>query len=672
MTNTSVSIIALGAALWSSAAVAQTDPTQPTTNGEGATIVVTASRSGDPVRTDLLGASVTVLDDAALTNRQTRIVSDVLRDVPGVAVSRTGSVGAFTQVRLRGAEANQTLVLIDGIKASDPYYGEFDFGSLLADEGAKIEVLRGQQSALYGSDAIGGVVDYITLTGAEAPGVRLRAEGGSFGTFDGSARIAGVGGNVDYALSASYLHTRGYPVALGGSRKLAANNGNASLKTIWAAAPNFYITAVGRYSFSRGDNDDQDNVYGSPTFGLTIDSPGVHYRNRAIYGLLRAQLDSLGGRWTNALSAQITDAHHTNYDVPDSSSPFIGQPIVAANGDRGRRIKGSFESSIRFGTEHIKQRFTAAVDVERESERSTVSLFGGFLGKRHTDNLGLVGQYEATVDDRLGFGASIRHDENNRFASSNTYRVQASYKLPTATRIHAAAGSGIRAPTFSQLFDFFEGRYIGNPGLKPERSVGWEAGVEQSVGGSGFLLGGTFFNNHRTNEITTTFTADGATSINLPGRTHQRGVELYVNARLNKDLTFDGSYTRLTAPQAREVLPLTSPYSGTLTTSQAVRRARNIASANLAFTPEGQPFKANLTVRYNGRQNDLAFTDPSYVPTLVKLKSFMLVNLDASFAIAPKLELFGRVENVLNQHYQEVFSYAGQPRAAYAGVRLRR
>ena len=173
-------------------------------------VLITASRLGG-IRSDLLGSSSTILEPIDLQLRQTVIVSDILRDVPGIAVSRTGPVGQFTQVRIRGAEANHTLVLIDGIKASDPFYGEFEFETLIADDVAKIEVLRGEQSALYGSDAIGGVIHYITATGAEAPGMRGRIEAGSFGTVNGSLRAAGVVGALDYAISSAYSRDDGVP-----------------------------------------------------------------------------------------------------------------------------------------------------------------------------------------------------------------------------------------------------------------------------------------------------------------------------------------------------------------------------------------------------------------------------------------------------------------------------
>ena len=168
--------------------------------------------------------------------------------MPGVAVNRLGPVGQFTQVRLRGAEGNHTLAMIDGMKASDPFAGEFDFGTLIADEVARVEVLRGEQSALYGSDAIGGVIHYITLSGAEAPGIRARVEGGSFGTANTSLRIAGVTGGLDYAISGAFNHTDGTIDNLGGERELRSDTLAASGKFIYSFAPNVRVKAQARYN----------------------------------------------------------------------------------------------------------------------------------------------------------------------------------------------------------------------------------------------------------------------------------------------------------------------------------------------------------------------------------------------------------------------------------------
>ena len=659
MKTTIATLFALAAA---SPAFAQSNPTQPSTDANGDTIVVTASRSGDAVPTDLLGSSVTVIDDQALQQRQTRVLSDILRDVPGVAVSRTGGVGGMTQIRLRGAEANQTLVLIDGIEVSDPSTSEFDFGTLIADPAAKIEVLRGQQSALYGSDAIGGVVNYITLTGAEQPGVSLRAEGGSFGTFDGAARIAGVKGDLDYALSSSYIHTRGFPTAVGGSRDIGSDNLGLTGKTTWTVAPNFHVTAVGRYDRTHADTNDSDFN------GATVDSPGTHYHNRAFYGLVRGELDLLDGRFTNALTAQIADTKRTSFDVADTFSPREGQPIEATFGTHGRRLKGSYEGAFRFGTDDVKQRVTVAVDAKRESERTTVSAFGGFFGWRHTNNVGVVGEYDLTVHDRLAIGGSVRHDWNNRFADPTTYHLQASYRLDTGTRFHAAAGSGVKDPTFSELFDFFAGQYIGNPNLKPEKSHGWEAGLEQSFLDGRATIDATYFDNHLTDEIGSTFVDGATTSVNVAGKTRQRGVELSAAARLGDGWRIDAAYTYLHAPQPLEITVDPATFETGTFDGQGLRRAKNIASLNLSWAPPKQRFGATVTVRYNGAQNDEAFA--TFPGTLVRLHGYTLVDLAATYRLRPNVELFGRVENQLGAHYQEVYSFATPGRAGYGGVRV--
>lgn len=647
--------------------LAQSNPTLPTTNADGETIVVTATRSGDGIATDVLGASVSVLDDSALHDRQTRVVSDILRDVPGVAVSRVGGIGGLTSVRIRGAESNHTLVLIDGIKASDPYDGAFDFGTLIADEDAKIEVLRGQQSALYGSDAIGGVINYITLTGAEAPGLRLRVEGGSMGTISGGVREAGVSGDVDYALSGSALHSDGYPTAVGGHRNVGADSVGASAKATWAPTSTFKLTAVGRYSLTAADTNNSDNQFSSSTYGQTIDSPGVRFRNEGLYGLLRAQLDL--GRFTSVVIGQIADTTRRGYDVADPNSPPAGQPIVEASGDHGQRLKGSYEGTFHFGSDRVKQSLTAAVDYEDESERTTISQFGAFLGVRHTINTGVVGEYELVADDRLGIGASVRHDFNTRFADDTTYRVQGSYRFDEGTRLHAASGSGVKSPTFSQLFDYYSGRFVGNPGLKPEQSTGWEAGVEQRIA-TRFTIDATYFNNRRRDEITTVYDANFVGHpVNLPGSQHQQGVEVAAAARFADGWRLNAAYTYLDAPQDQQVtFDAVSGTTGTFS-GQAVRRAQNIASANLTYAPTDAPYAATVTVRYNGPQRDLFFG--YYPPLLVNLGSFTLVNLNATYRITPHVEVFGRVENLLDRRYFEVYSFATPGRAAYGGVRLR-
>jgi vitamin B12 transporter len=611
----------------------------------GASIIVTASRSGEGVPASTLPASITLLDSEALDTRQTRIVSDILRDVPGVAVNRAGGVGGFTQLRLRGTEANHVLVLIDGIEAADPYYGEYDFATLIADPEARVEVLRGQQSSLYGSDAIGGVIQYLTLTGAEAPGISLRAEGGSFGTFGGAARIAGVKGDLDYALSSAYYHTDGYATARGGSRDIGSDNVGASAKLLWTPAANVRLTAVGRYSHTDADSNNIDNDPASPTFGTLIDSPGTYFHNRAFYGLLSAEVTGLDGRWVSTLSGQIADTKRTGYS-----------PFGIDYGDKGQRLKGSFASSLRLGTDAVQHKITAAVDVEREQFRNIQPADFVFQGKRHTDNVGLVGQYELTAG-ALSLGGSVRHDFNNRFADATTWRVQGGYRLPTGTRIRAAYGTGVKNPGYYDLYGFSDGRYIGNPALRPEKSEGWEAGIDQEIAGGKASIGATWFDNRLKDEIFVTYPAPDfvATPANRGTRSQQQGLEVFASARPIPQLRLDAAYTYAAAREngVREI-----------------RRPRHIGSVNATVLSADQRFSGTLTLRYNGRQYDDAYIDPSYVPVRLMLKDYVLVNLGAQYQLRPGVAVFGRIENLTDERYEEAFSYVGGGRSATGGVKL--
>ena len=609
------------------------------------TVTVTASRSGEAVPVDQLGASVTVIDAEQMEQRQTRIVSDVLRDVPGVAVSRTGTVGSFTQVRLRGTEGNHVLVLIDGIKVSNPYSGEYDFSSLLADDAARVEVLRGQQSSLWGSDAIGGVIQYSTLTGAQAPGIRARVEGGSFGTLNTSVRAAGVNGDLDYAISATNYHTDGQPTSRFGSRNVGVDSVGLSAKGIYKPSGLLTLTGVARYSYTDADNNKSEADPTSPIFGYTIDSPDVHVRNEAFYGLLQGELRSPDGRWTHILSGQMADTTSKGFNAKGFDY-----------GNKGQRTKGSLSSTYRFGSDAVQQRVTAALDAEREEFQNTTPSASAFQGKRATNNVGVVAQYEAVVNEAVSLGASLRHDDNNRFDNATTWRLQGSYALPSDTRLHAAYGTGIKNPGYFELYGYSTGRYIGNPDLQPEKSKGWEIGVAQELMDQKFSLGATYFDSKLTDEIYTTYPAPSyvATPGNRATNSTQRGLELSASARPHRQVQINAAYTYLDAKEDGIV---------------EVRRPKNIASLNLTgFSADGK-LASTLTARYNGKQQDVVFTDPSYVPINLGMPSYTLVNLNVEYQLSPKTSVYGRIENLLDKSYEEVFSYATTGRAAYVGVR---
>ena len=604
-------------------------------------VVISASRAIGGVPRALLDASVTVLEAADLRERQVRFVADVLRDVPGVSVSQAGPAGSVTQVRLRGSESNHTLVLIDGMQASDPYFGEFDFGTLMADSVARVEVLRGQQSALYGSDAIGGVIHYITLSGREAPGLSGHIETGSFGTLGAAARVAGVSDALDYAFSAGRYNSAGSPSARFGSRNLAVDNNNLSARLQWAGSEAWRVRAVLRYARSQVDFNQQDFDDTSPTYGYVIDTTD-RSDTRSVQGLLALETQALQGRWQQSLTVQALDAQRASYVLDQRDT-----------GSTGGRLKASSVSSLAWGATRWAQQLVLAIDAQREQFQNTTPGADAQQGaSHHLDNLGVVGQYSLRLGDAGSLSASLRHDDNQRFASVTTYRVQAGTVLPGGLRLHAAAGSGIKNPTPTELFGYDPHTFIGNSALKPEQSRGWELGLEQQAFDQRLRMALTWAQSVLREEIYTVYNPDFvASSANRTSLSHQRDLELAVSARLFAQWHTDVSYTWLDAREQQ---------------LHEVRRPPHIGSLNLVWDAPGDRGGVHVGWRYNGSTDDYNFTASG--PPRVRLSAYKLLQIGARWRLANKLQLQARVENALAQRYEDVYTYRMPGRAFYVGL----
>jgi len=602
-------------------------------------ILVNASRTRVAIYSENHTGSATVIEARMLEQRQARDVADVLRDVPGIAVA---GVAGQTQIRLRGSEANHVLVLVDGIEVSDPFAGEFDIGTLQAEVGARVEVLRGAQSALYGSDAIGGVVAYESASGRSVPGFAARVEGGTQGTVNGALRYGAAGNSWDAALSAVVVSTDGQPNSRGGTRDIGRDSYTLSGKGSVDVAGAFQLRAAARFIRTEGQFNDQDFDSTSPTFGFVIDSPGTRFTNAAIYALVGARAETLEGRWTHDLSAQIADI------TRDTFGPF-----GRSNSSEGDRIKASYVSAFRMADEH---NLTVAADYEVEGFRNTTPGGFAFNGQREIEQLGFVGEYRYS-GEAFDLSAAIRHDINDRFRDATTFRVGAGYRLTDTTRLRAAAGSGVKNPGFFELFGFVDGRFIGNDALRPEKSTGWEAGVDQDLGTSA-RLSVTYFDSELEGEIFITFPPPNfiATPANRTTVSEQRGVEVALSARFAEQWSLDAAYSYLDAEEDRV---------------EEVRRPKHIASAALTWTAPDDAASATLVVRHNGATPDVAFTDPSFVPVRVTLDEYTLVNFNARVTISEAISGFARVENLLGEGYEQVFSFASPGRSATIGIEAR-
>jgi vitamin B12 transporter len=602
-------------------------------------IIVSASRSSDAILPENYTGSVTILVDRQIEARQTRDIADVLRDVPGVAVA---GIAGQTQIRLRGSEANHVLVLVDGIEVSDPFAGEFDIGTLQAEVGARLEVLRGAQSALYGPDAIGGVIAYESASGRALPGFAARLEGGTDSTINGAIRHGAAGDSWDAALSAVVVSTDGQPNARGGTRDIGRDSYTLSGKGSVELTESLALRAAARFIRTEGQTNDSDFDRTSPTFGFTIDSPGVTFTNEAIYALVGVRAEVLEGRWTHDLSAQIAEIDR------ETDSPF---GLTSAS--EGDRVKASYVTAYRIADEH---NLTFAADYERESFRNALAASGGFTGRRAVEQVGLVGEYRYSRD-AFDFSAAIRHDFNDLFADATTFRVGAGWRVTDSTRLRAAGGSGVKNPGFFELFGFVDGRFIGNENLRPEQSTGWEVGLDQQIGDNASLAV-TYFDSELEGEIFTTFPAPNfiATPANRTTVSEQRGIEVSLNARLADQWSFDAAYSYLDAEE-----------NGI----EEVRRPEHIASAALTWTAPDDAVSATLVVRHNGATPDVAFTDPSFVPVRVTLEDYTLVNFNARVKLTDTISGFARVENLLDEEYEQVFSFVSPGRSAVVGVEAR-
>jgi vitamin B12 transporter len=328
-------------------------------------------------------------------------------------------------------------------------------------------------------------------------------------------------------------------------------------------------------------------------------------------------------------------------------------PFGLTSASEGDRVKASYVTAFKLANAH---NLTFAADYERESFRNALAASGGFTGRRSVEQVGFVGEYRYS-GEAFDLSAALRHDLNDRFRDATTFRVGAGYRVTETTRLRAAAGSGVKNPGFFELFGFVDGRFIGNADLRPEKSTGWEAGVDQDIGDAA-RISLTYFDSELKGEIFTTFPPPNfiATPRNRTTVSQQRGVEVSLAARLAEQWSLDAAYSYLDAEEngVREV-----------------RRPRHIASAALTWTAPDDAASATLVVRHNGETPDVAFIDPSFVPVRVSLDDYTLVNFNARVKISDAISGFARVENLLGEDYEQVFSFVSPGRSAAVGIEAR-
>ena len=615
------------------------------TNSGSSTSGDTAGGIGGGTPVERQGASVTVLTRADIEAQQTRSAVELLRALPGVNVTRTGSAAGLTTVSLRGGGSQHTLVLIDGMEANDPSDGAFDFSNLASDDIERIEVIRGPMSGIYGSKAVGGVINILTRGGRGPLTLQARVEAGSQGTTDVSGRVSGGNDRAWIAASVSARKTHGFNIAPAGGDELdGARQTTLSLRAGVQIVDGVTLDVTVRNMKKSGDRDGFMSTGGLAT---AFDDPSTFSTNVWMTGA-NLRWDSMDGALTQMFKVARTQTTNTDLDLSFPAFPF-------ASANEGIVTRYGYLTTYRFATPGVLgARHTVTALIERETEEFTPS--GDFADGLHRERNrnSVAGEYSVDLLDRLTLSGNVRHDGNESFQDYDTWRAAASLRLPEiGLRPHASVGTAVKFPTMFEQFGS-TGLFQPNPLLKPEESFGWDAGVELTFARGLALVDVTYFENTLTNSITTTFSPK-FTAINLAGESQRRGVEVAARARLTRELTLGGAYTWLDARDPDG--------------AQSIRRAPHTGRADLNYAFLGGKANLNAAAIYNSGGLDIGL-NPDFSTTRVALHDYWLVNLAASYKIAPGVELFARGENLLDAKYQELFGYNTSGITAFAGVKL--
>ena len=613
-------------------------------NAQGAVVVapeVVVSASRIPIPSNEAGSSLSVITSEEIARSQARSASEILRETPGIAVSRTGPAGAFTQLRIRGAEGNHTLVLIDGVEINDVSGGsEFDLGNMPASDIERIEVLRGPQTALYGSDAIGGVVNIVTKKGKGPAIATMNVEAGSQRSGMISGNVRGGGEKYHYSLGFTGSATDGFSVADEDSGHTESDGNwfrNTNMKFCFSPIQDLEINLFARYHTATQETDDQPAVAGTIATVDTADNT----RTRQRTGRVSAKYSLFDGMWEHIAGIAYSD---------DKSESLTSGAPSRANGAKSRF---DYQTNLFFDTpEYANASHSVSLlfDHERDAQ-ATASNFGS--SNLSVINKGYSGEYRVSLWDRLFLSGGIRYDDNDLFENRTTYRGTAAYLFSDiGTRLHGSYGTGAKNPTLFELFGFGP-NFVPNSNLKTETSTGWDVGVEQAFLNGKAKLDITYFRNM----ITDLINGAGTTAVNIDGTSIVNGVEVSGTARLSDSLSVKGHYTYTLGQDA--------------TRTQLTRRARHLASINTNYRFLKKRANLNVGLDYTGQQKDSEFSNFFANNTRVNLDHFFLLNVAGSYNLTEQIQLYARVENMLDDNYEEALDFGGPGVRGYFGIRTR-
>lgn len=578
------------------------------------TVVVVASRRAEPLRQ--IGASVSVMTGEEIEARGFTSLHDVLRAMTGINVSNNGGAGKATTLRIRGEEGYRTLVLIDGIKVSDPTGTQVQpqIQHLLSSNIGRVEILRGPQGMMYGADA-GGVVNIITKQADGGFATDVSAEYGRYNSRSISANTRGKSGIFDYSLSLADLSTDGFNTS-SGDTVMRDDDGYDNTTAHFNGG--VQITDAVRLDLTLRDTDaeyEYDNMFGSMNSWGTFEQQ--NHRLQASYER---------GDFTQRLAIHHSDIERATY-FDDHIRDFYTEGSIDEI-QYGGSVPVFALGTLVYGVDHEKQKITPSGERERERDQ-----LGGYL------------EWQGSVADRFFYSAGVRHDDNDDFGEHTSYRLTGAWLIELGggdvIKLKSSYGTGFRAPSLSEIA---YNESLGGGGLGEERSAGYDVGIEYHWAG-GAIVEAVYFDQEVKDQVV--FNLSNWLYEQDSGTSRSKGIELSATVPLTEQLLFDANYTYNDAADAAG--------------ERRTRRPRHVGNLGLHYQFLDGAVKTGVNLRVSRDAIDSGN---------VKLDDYELVDVNVTWSVNPTVDLYARVENALDENYVEITGYNVARSAAYAGLRL--
>lgn len=604
-------------------------------------IIVSATKT--PTEKINVASSFTVIDRQQIERFNLPTALQLLEHIEGVYIAQQGGMGTLNSLFIRGADANFSLVLIDGVEVNNPSTprNAFDLSHLQTDNIERIEIVKGPQSTLYGSDALAGVINIFTRQGTETNRLRLQTEGGSKSYYKGSGYLTGSFNIFNYSINFSRTGTEGFstaPEKYGNTEKDGYTNNSFSSQVAANLLKNLKFNLTYRYIDGKTDLD-QD--------GRTGDDPNYVYNVEENIFRSSVQLDLFDGKWEQKLGSSVLRRYSNTIDKADEFRPNT----ASTNFANATRIKFDWQHNI-----HFMDLNTITLGFETEEEKANTeyksdSEFGPYESifpsqSFRTNSVYIQDQF--ILNNGFSATAGFRYDKNEKYGGESTYRLGVAHFIKqTGTKIKATYGTGFKAPSLYSLFD----PVYGNPDLLPEENKGWDAGFEQYFFTEGLSFGATYFSM----DFENMFGYDeNFVTINI-AKAETKGIESFIAFQK------DNFHSRLTYTYTDAL----DKSEGENYNTKLIRRPQDKISLSLSYDFT-EKLNVNTNIRFAGERDDTDFS--TFPSSRVTLPDYTLVSLAASYRLFGNLKLFGRIENLFDEDYEEVLYYSTLGRSFYAGL----